>query len=129
MSEPNAYIQEPSFGPEGDEVYGEALDALNRSGIRYMLGGTVALNAYTDIWRETKDLDVFVLEREVPQVLQRLEVTGFETEIADPCWLAKAWKGEHFADILHGNQNGVVAVEESWYANAEETTILGRQVL
>src|SRR5918997_2257062 len=65
--------KEPSFGAEEDEVYGEALDALNRAGIRYMLGGTVALNAYTGLWRETKDLDIFVLEKEVTRVLDTLE--------------------------------------------------------
>lgn len=53
-------IQEPHFGTEASKVYGEALEALDRSGIRYMLGGALALNAYTGIWRDTKDLDVFV---------------------------------------------------------------------
>jgi Aminoglycoside-2''-adenylyltransferase len=121
--------KEPSFGTEEDEVYGEALDALKRVGIRYMLGGTVALNAYTGIWRETKDLDIFVLENEVTRVLDTLEAAGFETEITDPCWLAKAWKGSPFADIVYANQNGALAVEESWYANAKKTTILDRQIL
>ena len=122
-------IKEPTFGAEENEVYGEALDALNRAGIRYMLGGTVALNAYTGIWRDTKDLDVFVPEKGVTQVLEALEAAGFETEITDPCWLAKAWKGNPFADIVHANQNGVLLVEESWYANAKEITVLDRQVL
>src|SRR5829696_1198311 len=122
-------IQEPTFGAEESEVYGEALDALNRAGLRYMLGGTVALNAYTSIWRDTKDLDVFVPEKEVTQVLGTLEAAGFETEIMDPCWLAKAWKGNPFADIVHANQNGALPVEESWFAHAQEITVLGRQVL
>ncbi len=122
-------IKEPTFGAEENEVYGEALDALNRAGIRYMLGGTVALNAYTGIWRDTKDLDVFVPEKVVTQVLEALEAAGFETEITDPCWLAKAWKGELFLDIIHANRNGTVPVEESWFANAKETAVLGRRVL
>src|SRR5919199_2053030 len=122
-------IQEPSFGTEENEVYGEALDALNRAGIRYMLGGAVALNAHTGIWRETKDLDMFVLEKTVTPLLETLEAAGFETEITDPCWLAKAWKGNPFVDIVHANQNGALPVEESWFPNAKETTVLGRQVL
>jgi hypothetical protein len=122
-------IKEPTFGAEESEVYGEVLDALDRADVRYMLGGTVALNAYTGIWRDTKDLDVFVPEKEVTRVLEALEAAGFETEITDPCWLAKAWKGNPFADIVHANQNGVLAVEESWYANAKQATVLDRQVL
>lgn len=128
MSEPSVH-KEPSFGTEESEVYGEALDALHAAGIRYMLGGTVALNAYTGIWRNTKDLDLFVPEMTVARVLGTLEKAGFETEIADPCWLAKAWKRDYFADIVHANQNGALPVEESWFADAKETTVLRRQAL
>ncbi len=49
-----------------------------------MLGGALALNAYTGIWRDTKDLDVFVTEKTVPRVLDVLEEAGFETEVVDP---------------------------------------------
>ena len=122
-------IQEPNFGTEENEVYSEVLDALERAGIRYMLGGAVALNAHTGIWRETKDLDVFVPEKTVAPLLETLEAAGFETEITDPCWLAKAWKGNPFVDIVHANQNGALPVEESWFPNAKETVVLSRQVL
>jgi hypothetical protein len=122
-------IREPSFGTEENEVYGEVLDALERAGIRYMLGGAVALNAHTGIWRETKDLDVFVPEKTVGPLLEILEAAGFETEITDPCWLAKAWRGNPFVDIIHANQNGALSVTESWFPNAKESTVLSRQVL
>lgn len=129
MSKPSVHIQEPSFGTEEGAVYGEALDALNQAGIRYMLGGTLALNAHTGIWRDTKDLDVFAKEEDVVRVLQTLEGAGFETEVVDPCWLAKAWKGDFFADIVHANHNGTGPVEESWFGYAKETMVLGRRVL
>jgi hypothetical protein len=44
-----------------------------------MLGGALALNTYTGIWRDTKDLDVFVPERRVARVLDALQRAGFET--------------------------------------------------
>jgi len=94
-----------------------------------MLGGAVALNAHTGIWRETKDLDMFVPEKTVSPLLETLEAAGFETEITDPCWLAKAWKGNPFVHIVHANQNGALPVKESWFPNAKETTVLSRQVL
>jgi hypothetical protein len=122
-------VQEPNFGTEESKVYGEALDALERASIRYMLGGAIALNAYTGIWRDTKDLDVFVPEEYVAQVLEALEAVGFRTEITDPCWLSKAWKGELFADVVHATHNGTGPVEESWFANAQVTTVLNRRVL
>jgi hypothetical protein len=122
-------IKEPSFSEEQVEVYGEILNALDRAGIRYMLGGALALNAYTGIWRDTKDLDLFVPGETVSQVLEALEEASFETEVTDPLWLAKGWRGDLFADVIHATHNGTNPVEESWFANAKEVTLLDRQVL
>jgi hypothetical protein len=122
-------IREPHFGTEASRVYGEALEALDRSGIHYMLGGALALNAYTGIWRDTKDLDVFVPKELVPRVLETLQEVGFETGVEDPLWLAKAWRGDFFADIIHATHNGTGPVRESWFAYAEEIFVLGRRVL
>lgn len=122
-------IQEPHFGTEASKVYGEALDALGRSGIRYMLGGALALNAHTGIWRDTKDLDLFVPKEVVPRVLEALEEAGFETEVEDPVWIAKAWRGELFVDIIHATHNGTGPVKKSWFAYAGEISILDRQAL
>lgn len=121
-------LQEPNFGPEEGRIYGEALDALDRADLSYMLGGALALNTYTGIWRDTKDLDVFVPEMRVPRVLEALQRAGFATEIAEPHWLAKARKEEIFVDVIHANDSGAVAVDESWFANAEEIEVLGRRV-
>ena len=121
-------LREPNFEPEEGRIYGEALDALDRAGVSYMLGGALALNAHTGIWRDTKDLDVFVSERDVARVLEVLGEAGFEMEVAEPHWLAKAWKGDLFVDVVYANDSGTVAVEESWFENAEEIEVLGRRV-
>ena len=122
-------IRNPHFGIEASKVYGEALDALDRSGIRYMLGGALALNAHTGIWRDTKDLDVFVPKEVVLRVLETLEEAGFVTEVEDAAWIAKAWRGELFVDIIHATHNGTGPVEKSWFTYAGEISILGRQAL
>jgi hypothetical protein len=121
-------LQEPNFGPEEGRIYGEALDALDRADLSYMLGGALALNTYTGIWRDTKDLDVFVPEMRVTRVLEALQRAGFATELAEPHWLAKAQKEGIFVDVIHANDSGAVAVDESWFANAEEIEVLGRRV-
>src|SRR4028118_1029774 len=83
-------IGKPDFDAEASEVYGEVLDALDGADIRYMLGGALALNAYTGIWRDTKDLDVFTTEKTGPRVLAVLEEAGCEPEVTAPVWGARA---------------------------------------
>jgi Nucleotidyl transferase of unknown function (DUF2204) len=120
-------IRKPDYDAEASEVYGEVLDALDEANIRYMLGGALALNAYTGIWRDTKDLDVFTTEKTVPRVLEVLEKADFETEVTDPIWLAKARRGELFADVIHASHNGTGPVDESWFENAREISVLDRR--
>jgi hypothetical protein len=122
-------IRKPDFDAEASEVYGEVIDALDQADIRYLLGGALALNAYTGIWRDTKDLDVFTTEKSVSRVLEVLEETSFETEVTDPVWLAKAHRGELFADVIHASHNGTGPVDESWFENATEISILDRREL
>jgi hypothetical protein len=122
-------IQKPDFDAEASKVYGEVLDALDRADIRYMLGGALALNAYTGIWRDTKDLDVFVPGKTVARVLEVLEEAEFETEVTDPVWLAKARRGELFADVIYASHNGTGPVDESWFENATEIPVLDRRAL
>ena len=120
-------IRKPDFDAEASDVYGEVLDALDRAEISYMLGGALALNAYTGIWRDTKDLDVFTTEKTVPRVLEVLKEAGFEPEITDPVWLAKAHRGELFADVIHASHNGTGPVDESWFEKATQISILDRR--
>ena len=118
-------LQQPNFGPEEGRIYGEALDALDHADLPYMLGGALALSAYTGIWRNTKDLDVFVPAEAVTRVLQVLEEAGFETEISEPHWLAKARKEEIFVDVIHANDSGAVTVDESWFATRRRSRFWG----
>src|SRR5438309_11649342 len=51
------------------EVYRRAISALRGCGLPFMLGGGFALGVYTDRWRNTKDIDFYVLpEMEEPLI-------------------------------------------------------------
>ena len=54
--------------------YIEALEILNESKIPYLLAGTFALNHYTGINRNTKDLDIFC--KEVDYVEKILKISN-----------------------------------------------------
>jgi hypothetical protein len=93
-----------------------ALAALNQAGIRYVVTGAYAIYEYTGIYRETKDLDLFV---EPEHLVAAMKVPsrseGFKTRLEQAHWLAKAKIGEHFVDMIFGMGNGLALVDSDWF--------------
>jgi hypothetical protein len=87
---------------------------LQRAGIPYAVAGAFALHKHTGIWRATKDLDMVLEARWVPDALTSLEQIGFQTRIEDPVWLAKAIRGRYFVDLITALGNAVMVVDAVW---------------
>ncbi len=111
--------------PETADVYRTALEMLNRTGVPYLVGGAYAFHYYAGIARTTKDFDIFVRPRDLRRVLDVLERAGFKTEIAFSHWLAKAFSGPRFIDVIFNSGNGVAEVDDEWFARAVDEEVLG----
>jgi hypothetical protein len=111
--------------PDRAETYRAALEMLNRSGVPYLVGGTYAFQYYAGIARYTKDFDMFVRSRDLQRVFDVLQRSGFKTEVAFTHWLAKAYHGDKFIDIIYNSGNGVAEVDDEWFAHAVDETVLG----
>jgi hypothetical protein len=111
--------------PDKTELYRNTLEMLNRSGVPYLVGGTYAFRYYSGITRPTKDVDIFVRPRDLQRVLDALARIGFKTEIAFSHWLAKAFVGDRFIDVIFNSGNGVLEVDDEWFAHAVDETVLG----
>ena len=92
--------------------YCSTLEVFRRAKIEMLVGGAYAFARYTGIERHTKDLDVFVRERDFPRTMQALEAAGYQTEVPFPHWLGKAYCGEYFVDVIYNSGNGVARVDE-----------------
>jgi hypothetical protein len=57
-----------------------------------------------------------------------LAETGYRTELTAPHWLAKAFYGEDFIDIIFSSGNGIATVDDAWFAHAVEAQMLGRTI-
>src|SRR5687768_8105857 len=114
---------------EAHAFYKEAVTLLNESGARYMLGGAFAMFHYTCIYRDTKDLDIFCKYSEFPKILTFLGEQGYKTEITDARWLAKAFHGEYFIDIIFHSPNAVCLIDDSWYERAVKSQLEGVDTL
>jgi hypothetical protein len=100
---------------EEREKYKRALAALNAGGIPYVVTGAYAIYEYTGIYRETKDLDLFVEPSYLVPAMRVLKEAGFKTRLEQAHWLAKAKLGEHFIDMIFGMGNGLALVDSDWY--------------
>lgn len=106
-------------------MFREVLELFNREQIPYAVSGAFALQKHTGIWRDTKDLDLFLPAEEMPRALRQLEADRFQTEVCDPVWLAKAHRGEYFVDLITGMSNAVITVDPSWIGHATPHEVFG----
>jgi hypothetical protein len=88
----------------------------------------LALNLYTGIKRDTKDLDIFVRPEDCPAALRLWSQAGYETEMVFEHWLAKAYSDGAFVDLIFSSGNGIARVDDSWFRHAISAEVLGIQV-
>jgi hypothetical protein len=113
---------------EEREKYKRALDTLNRAGIPYVVSGAYAIYEHTGIYRETKDLDLFLDPGHIVEAVVALREAGFVSRLEQPHWLAKAMLGEHFVDLIFGMGNGLSLIDEDWYRHSKPAILAARPV-
>lgn len=90
-----------------------------------MVGGAYALRTHTGIWRDTKDLDLFLRKDRIEKGLDVLDRAGYRTEYTDRLWIAKAFSGPYFIDLIFSSGNGIATVDEHWRRRAPTEQVLG----
>jgi Nucleotidyl transferase of unknown function (DUF2204) len=115
----------PCFPADQEALFREVLELMEREQVPVAVSGAFALHEHTGIWRDTKDLDLFLPAQEVARALQLLDHDGFETEVLDPIWLAKARRGDYFVDLITGMSNAVIRVDYMWIRRARRSEIFG----
>lgn len=99
---------------EEREVYRRALQALNEAGVPYVVAGAYAIYEHTGIYRQTKDLDLFVEPSVVVPAARALHDAGFVMRLEELHWLAKGFVGDKFVDLIYGMGNGVAFIDDGW---------------
>src|SRR5262249_59949649 len=92
---------------EERDAHREGLRIVQEQGFEPMVGGAYALKMHTGIWRDTKDLDLFLRMDRVEDALAALGRAGYRTEFTDRLWLAKAFSGPYFIDLIFSSGNGI----------------------
>jgi hypothetical protein len=115
----------PEHDAETRRLYVLALEALRGARVEFVVGGAHALTPYTGVARDTKDLDVFLRQRDCDAALAALRAAGFRTEVTFPHWLAKAQAGDRCIDLIFSAGNGVALVDDLWFTHAIPGRVFG----
>jgi predicted nucleotidyltransferase len=95
------------------KIYREAVEVLDEAGIVYVVGGGIAIMAYGRT-RDTKDIDLYILDRDQDRALEALASAGFEVDpMPDVNWLCKGYKQGITVDFIMENVGGMHTSEET----------------
>jgi hypothetical protein len=113
---------------EERDVYRRALRALNGAAVPYVVAGAYAIYEHTGIYRQTKDLDIFVEPSSVVAAARALHGAGFVMRLEDLHWLAKGFVGDKFVDLIYGMGNGVAFIDAQWVQFAKPGVLAAEPV-
>ena len=122
-------MRKATLNHQAEEFYVATLGHLLRSGVPFMVGGAYAMREYGGIFRDTKDLDVFCKPGDYPRVLGALAAEGVLTQVTQPWWIAKAFRGPYFVDVIFGSGNNRCPVDDLWFRHARRVTVFEVEVM
>ena len=109
-----------------EQVLGEVVGALDRTGVEYALMGGIASTGHGRP-RWTHDIDVFVKPTAADPALEALAQSGFETERTDPSWLFKGFKHGVLVDVIFRSTGGFY-LDDEMSARSVEREFMGHRV-
>ncbi|HEX8183449.1 MAG TPA: nucleotidyl transferase AbiEii/AbiGii toxin family protein [Blastocatellia bacterium] len=108
------------------EVLDEALAAVDKTGIPYVLMGGIATTARGG-HRFTHDIDMFCKPLDAEKILEALAQAGFRTEKTFPEWLYKGFKNDVMVDVIF-QSSGPVFLEDEMMDRSTVVDFNGRPV-
>jgi hypothetical protein len=110
-------------------TYRDAIHALRQAGIRFLLGGGFALATYIGRWRNTKDIDFYIMEEDRDKAVEALARAGFEdyfsTRPYDRKWIYRNTRDGLIVDIIWAMANQRAHTDETWFERAPAATVRG----
>jgi hypothetical protein len=79
----------------------------------------------TGIWRNTKDLDIYLKPADLKIVMDECQAAGFGVEVTDGRWLAKVRWQEFHLDLIFAVANQLFAADDSFLQNPRPVCFFG----
>ncbi len=114
------------------QEYRNIIQRAHEHGIKFAMGGAFAVAAYTGRWRDTKDLDFYVLPEDKDRMIEVVTQAGFSDYYPvlayDPGWIYRAYQGDTIADIIWAMANRRAYVDETWIEAGKQVEIRGEHL-
>lgn len=128
-SSPNANPWTEAIPDDQWSVYQKVIAAARAQGLHFALGGAFAVATYTGRWRNTKDLDFYVLPQDREAMIAAVTSTGMQDYYDqlpyDRSWIYRAHHGDIIVDVIWAMANTPIDVDEAWLARGPQIDLRG----
>lgn len=106
------------FPPEQWAIYERVLAEAQRRNLPFAVGGGLAAMTYAGQWRNTKDIDVYVLPSDRDRMIRLVSELGledfYEKQPYDRRWIYRSYQKDVIIDIMWAMANQRAQVDERW---------------
>ena len=107
------------LGQDDWQAFSDVVQTAESVGIRLLIGGALALSAYTPLQRRTKDIDFYILPEDRDRTVALLHDLGFRDFYSempyDREWIYRSIREGVIADIIWSFANKRALVDEHWF--------------
>lgn len=113
-------------------VYRAVTAEARERGIRFALGGAFAVAAYTGQWRDSKDIDLYVMPEDrapILDVFAALHLEDYHDRLPyDRRWIARAYAEGVIVDAIWAMANQRAQVDDQWLTRGPRVTFRGEEL-
>ena len=108
-------------------IYDAAIRAVRVTQRPFMLAGAFSLASYTGRWRNTKDIDFYILPEDRDVFVEALTNAGFQdyhlTLPYERHWIYRSFKDDCIVDLIWAMANQRAQVDEEWFEHAPKIRV------
>ncbi|MFN7945079.1 MAG: nucleotidyltransferase [Blastocatellia bacterium] len=120
------------FDDQQGEIYRCVIELAMDAGLPFALGGGFAINAYTGLSRNTKDLDLYVLPRDRTAMIDVLNRAGlrdyYDQAPYDRGWIYRGFDNGTIVDVIWEMANHRSQVDRHWLTRGPLVEVEGMQL-
>ena len=113
-------------------IFRPAIEAIRALGVPFAIGGGLATALYTGMWRNSKDIDLYVLRQDRERVIAAILGTGltdyFDELPYDRAWIFRAARDGVIIDTMWALANGAGDITADWLTRGAHAQVRGEML-